>query len=58
MSELLKFLRSAGVIVLSLFTAFGMGFIVASDIFSAVVSQAFSERRKIRYSDYTKRERS
>lgn len=58
MSELLKFLRNAGVIVLSLFTAFGMGFIVASDIFRAVVSEAFSERRKIRYNDYAKRERS
>ena len=39
MSELLKFLRNAGVIILSLFTAFGMGFIAASDIFSAVVSK-------------------
>lgn len=58
MSELLKLLRNAGVIVLSLFTAFGMGFIVASDIFSAVVSEAFSERRKIRYNNYAKRERS
>lgn len=57
MSELLKFLRNAGVIVLSLFTAFGMGFIAASDIFSAAVSKAFSERRKIRYNDYAKRER-
>ena len=57
MSELLKFLRNAGVIILSLFTAFGMGFIAASDIFSAVVSKAFSERRKVRYSDYAKKER-
>lgn len=57
MSELLKFLRNAGVIILSLFTAFGMGFIVASDIFSAVVSEAFSKRRKVRYTDYAKRGR-
>lgn len=58
MSELLKFLRNAGVIVLSLFTAFGMGFIAASDIFRAVVSEAFSERKKVRYNNYAKRERS
>lgn len=57
MSELLKFLRNAGVIILSPFTAFGMGFIAASDIFSAVVSKAFSERRKVRYSDYAKKGR-
>ena len=57
MSELLKFLRNAGIIVLSLFTAFGMGFVVASDIFSAAFSEVFSERRKFRYSDYAKKER-
>lgn len=57
MSELLKFLRNAGIVVLSLFTAFGMGFVVASDIFSAAFSEVFSERRKFRYSDYAKKGR-
>lgn len=57
MSELLKLLRSAGVIVLSLFTAFGMGFVVASEIFIAAFSEALSERKRFRYSDYAKKER-
>lgn len=57
MSELLKLLRNAGVIVLSLFAAFGMGFVVASDIFIATFSEVLSERKKFRYSDYAKKGR-